>query len=546
MRTRLAAAGGAVLLSLAAGAAEAAVLRGTDLADRLRGTAAADEIHGRGGDDVLEGLAGPDLLHGGPGRDALRGGAGRDRIVAALDAAPDTVRCGTGPDLVSAEAHDRVAADCEVVVRQLARDTLADPRGQHETQAEPDTFAAGRTIVAAFQVGRYVDGGASAIGWATSGDGGATWRDGLLPGLTLFSAPPGTNLVASDPSVAWDAVHRTWLVVTLGVAPDGMSFLASRSTDGIRWQLPVTAVRTPRQTIDKEWVACDNGTRSRFRGRCYIAYLDFEADHIAVVHSDDGGLTWSAPVGSRAGIDTRGIVNGAQLAALPDGALVVVFSLFGVFADLGADQILAMRSRDGGATFEPAARIAFLRAEHVSAIRAPPFVSLEADGGGRLWAAWQDCRHNEDCGGNRIVVASSADGVSWTAPAPLPMPAASAPLDAFVPGLAADPTRRGESTRLAVVFHTAPQAGACPPTECRGIDVWLVRSDDAGRRWSTPQRLSPRTVRLPWIADTGLGRMLGDYVSASWAGGRPVAVFALADERAGGGAFRQAVFAARG
>jgi hypothetical protein len=50
-------------------------------------------------------------------------------------------------------------------------------------------------------------------------------------------------------------------------------------------------------------------------------------------------------------------------------------------------------------------------------------------------------------------------------------------------------------------------------------------------------------MRLPWIASTGIGRMLADYVSASWTGGRTVAVVSLADEPVAG-AFRQATFAA--
>jgi hypothetical protein len=46
-----------------------------------------------------------------------------------------------------------------------------------------------------------------------------------------------------------------------------------------------------------------------------------------------------------------------------------------------------------------------------------------------------------------------------------------------------------------------------------------------------------------WIADSGIGRMLGDYISTSWAGGRPVGVFSLAS-RPRGQTFRQAIFAA--
>ena len=518
------------------------MLRGTEAADRLLGTPGADAAYGRAGRDLLDGRRGADFLHGGGDPDLFLGGDGDDRVMAALDGGRDTVRCGAGRDLVAAELADAVAADCELVVRQLSRDTSSDPAAQHETQVEPDSAAAGRTAVTVFQAGRHAQGGAAAIGWATSVDAGATWRSGYLPGLTLFSTPAGTSDVASDPVVAWDAAHRTWLAATLGVAPAGMSFMVSRSPDGVRWELPVTALRAGEDAIDKQWLTCDNGARSRFRGRCYVAYLDVEANRIAVIRSSDSGRTWSAPVGSRAGVGIRGIVNGAQPAVLPNGTLVVVFSLFGVFADSGSDQVLAMRSRDGGETFEPATHVARLLAEEVSGVRAPPFASVEVDASGRAWAAWHDCRHRIECGANEIVLASSADGASWSSPARVPVGTREG-VDAFVPGLAVDPTRGGARARLALVYHTIAHPADCPPDECRAVDVWLVRSDDAARTWTRPLRLTPRAIRLPWIAATGLGRMLGDYVSASWAGGRPVAAFALADEPAPDG-FRQAVFAA--
>jgi len=47
---------------------------------------------------------------------------------------------------------------------------------------------------------------------------------------------------------------------------------------------------------------------------------------------------------------------------------------------------------------------------------------------------------------------------------------------------------------------------------------------------------------LTWLADTSLGPMLGDYFSISWVSGRPVPVFSLAMEPAGG-VLRQAIFA---
>ena len=249
----------AVSLALGTAGADAAVLRGTGAADRLLGTRGSDAAYGFGGRDLLDGRAGADFLHGGPDADLLLGGGGPDRIAAALDAAPDVIRCGAGADLVTAEGIDSVAADCELVVRQVSRDTTTDSRAQHETQVEPDSAANGRTVVTVFQSGRQAAGGAAGIGWATSTNAGGTWRSGFLPGVTMFSTPPGESTVATDPVVAWDAAHGTWLAVTLGISEAGMSFMVSRSPDGLRWDLPITALRAPEEAIDKEWVTCDNG-----------------------------------------------------------------------------------------------------------------------------------------------------------------------------------------------------------------------------------------------------------------------------------------------
>ena len=52
-------------------------------------------------------------------------------------------------------------------------DSFTNATSQHRTEVEPDTFAGDSRIVSAFQVGRFFDGGATDIGFATSPDGGA-------------------------------------------------------------------------------------------------------------------------------------------------------------------------------------------------------------------------------------------------------------------------------------------------------------------------------------------------------------------------------------
>jgi hypothetical protein len=50
-------------------------------------------------------------------------------------------------------------------------------------------------------------------------------------------------------------------------------------------------------------------------------------------------------------------------------------------------------------------------------------------------------------------------------------------------------------------------------------------------------------MRLGWIAEGGIGKMVGDYISTSWVGGRAVPVFSLASADDGFGTLRQAIFA---
>ncbi len=101
------------------------LVRGNTGDDAIDGGAGSDLIFGGRGDDRLAGGDQPDKIIGGPGADAINGQAGRDVILAgrgadliiANDGARDYIRCGPGKDAVKADKRDRVARDCERVVR---------------------------------------------------------------------------------------------------------------------------------------------------------------------------------------------------------------------------------------------------------------------------------------------------------------------------------------------------------------------------------------------------------------------------------------------
>ena len=100
-----------------------------------------------------------------------------------------------------------VAASATIPVVKIATDPFTNSTSQHKTIVEPDSYSFGSTIVSAAQFGRFFDGGASDIGFATSTNNGTSWTSGVLPGITGFTNPPGPYARVSDPSVAFDARH---------------------------------------------------------------------------------------------------------------------------------------------------------------------------------------------------------------------------------------------------------------------------------------------------------------------------------------------------
>jgi len=417
-------------------------------------------------------------------------------------------------------------AAANVPLTRVSADPFTNASSQHATEVEPDTFASGATVVATYQVGRFFNGGASDIGYARSSDGGTTWDvSSFLPGLTFnagpFANPDSPFERVSDPSVAFDARHGTWMISSIPLEPDldVPTVFVSRSTDGgatfgepIR--VPPPAVR--RINLDKNWTVCDNHSASPFYGHCYTEFDNFaEGDLEYMSTSADGGRNWSTPV-SPAG-KPKGL--GGQPVVQPNGTVIVPFeSLKG--------SIGSFRSTDGGATWSKEFQVSKISFHGNSGgLRTSPLPSAEIDGAGNAYVAWEDCRFEPKCSANDIVFSRSSDGVSWSPVARIPIDAVGSGVDHFIPGLAVDPATSGTSAHLALTYYFYPNA-ACTPATCQ-LDVGYVSSPDGGAHWSAPTQLAG-PMSLSDIAATSQGTMVGDYISTSFnAGGTAATVFAV-------------------
>ena len=217
------------------------------------------------------GTARADFLAGRDGSDRIVARAGNDRISAEYDGAVDRISAGRGRTS-SRSIRDVVQSDCEVVSTRIHRDRQSNAESQHETQVEPDSHTVGATTVALFQDGRNRTGGAASVAFSTSKDGGSTWREGTIPGLTTTSVRPARRRARA---IRWS--RTTTCGIWLANARHRSRLDAAHHSPLPRRPAigrAIDAARAPAFDIafDKNWLTCDNGVASPFRGRCYLAY----------------------------------------------------------------------------------------------------------------------------------------------------------------------------------------------------------------------------------------------------------------------------------
>jgi len=423
-------------------------------------------------------------------------------------------------------------AHANVALTQLSTDPFTNSSSQHATEVEPDTFSFGSTIVSAFQVGRFTDGGASDIGWATSTDSGATWTHGFLPGITQWQGG-GSFQRVSDASVAYDAAHNTWLISSIPItsAVTVPSVVVSRSTDGgLTWSNPVTVTTFADAGLDKNWTACDDTATSPFYGHCYTEFDDNgDSNREYMSTSTDGGLTWGPAL--RTANNATGI--GGQPVVQPNGTVVVPVD------NANETSLLAFNSTNGGASWSATTTVTSIKSHtEGGSLRSGPLPAAEIDAAGKVYVAWSDCRFRNGCHANDIVFTTSTNGTSWSAVTRVPIDATNSGVDHFLPGLAVDRSTSGSSAHLGLTYYFYPVSN-CSASTCQ-LDVGFVSSPNGGASWTASTQLAG-PMSLSWLPSTTQGPMVGDYMSTSYAGGTAHGAFEVAAAPSGS-VFNQATY----
>ncbi|MCB9849202.1 MAG: exo-alpha-sialidase [Phycisphaerales bacterium] len=233
--------------------------------------------------------------------------------------------------------------------------------------------------------------------------------------------------------------------------------------------------------------------------------------------SADDGATWSAPayLNSYAATDNSDDGN-SQVATDGAGLWIAVWEAFG---DLGGtigteSDILYARSMDNGATWSAPSPLNTNAATDSGYDTRP---QLTTDGGGNWIAVWAT---SDDLGGtigtdNDIVYAQSTDdGVTWSAPAPLHVDAATDSAHDGDPQVSTD-----GAGNWVVVWSYRDNLGGTLGTD---DDIVYSRSTDGGATWSSPAPLNSN-------ADTDIGDDFRPQLTTDGAGNW-IAVWASDDD----------------
>src|SRR4051794_7812688 len=403
-----------------------------------------------------------------------------------------------------------------------------------DTEAEPALAVNPkdpRNLIAVWQQDRFtIDGGALSDVVGVSKDGGKTWRQVLVPGISRCTG--GSDERASDPWLSFGRDGRAYLsALTFTEHPElegkagPTAQRVSTSTDGgLTWSQPATVVDNGKYN-DRGAVTADP-TRG---GTAYHVWVlrtgTFGEQGVELFsRTTNGGRTWSTPreiTRPKAGT----VPEPSYVKVFPDGTLLNLYVL--------ANAVMAQRSTNGGQSWSRAVKVASIQPlsapqdpDTGALVRAYNEAYLDIAPDGTAYVAWNVIASQSS---SQILISKSIDGGrSWSKPSPVARVAS----QAFLPSLAVG----GDGT-VGVYWDDLRN-------DRRGdgqltTDVFYALSKNGGLTWRQGHLAGPfDSLTAPPTDSTAVaGRFLGDYQGiAGLPDGSVAALFAQAQpqSRAGG------------
>lgn len=379
-------------------------------------------------------------------------------------------------------------------------DVSATPGSQAEVSIAVDPRDA-RTLLAASNSGI----GVGVLAYSST-DGGAAWSTSRPS-----DALPGPLRGAGDPVTAIDG-DGTQLLAQLTVERGGTGSepglaLESRAAADAPWTATLVPVAGEK---DKPALAVDATPGSSYAHRVYLAWADGEG-RIALVHSDDRGATWGAP------LRLASASTFTALAVAPDG------TLYAAWWNRALGRVVVARSRDGGDSLDRGFSYALsgrpprgwlAPAQPSRGVTPVPGVGVGRDG--RVYLTWSDRRKPSV---DVLVAVLTPDLRPLRAPrlvAPNPKRRA----DRVLPALAVD----AHTQDVWICFYASDGARR------RSVRFTCSVSRDDGATWRATPVASRRSSPAP-----GAPFNFGDYEGVAARGGVAHPVWSDARERGRGG-----------
>lgn len=379
-------------------------------------------------------------------------------------------------------------------------------------------------------------------------DGGATWHE-VIPPVTPYQ-------FTGDPALTFDSDSRLFYANIADHEGPGGNFtgpsvvVASSNDGGVTWSHPVTVAKGqtaithsvgfgPNIFNDKEFIAADASQSSPFRNRLYVTWTRFAqffspnaaffASPINIATSD-GGAKWTAPkaisgFSSFCSAALFGAPNECDLnqdsypAVAPNGKVYVTFENFNTF---GLNQILAVSSSNGGATWSAPSQVGLVHDLNFPtnadgrdtltgcqlrySVKANTAVDPSDASGNTVYVAFADNRNGSATATNTDVFVgkSTNGGGSWSV-----IPVDTSANDQFYPWVAV-----GNTGIVSVGYMDRSLATGADQTECKyGFAVTKLSTAGAILSKTRVDSGFSDPGHSRWFSGTtnGNSRFIGDY-----------------------------------